>query len=133
MKGLLRSFAVHTAVIWFIATNVGGIEFANDPKILLSASLALTLVDALIKPLINLLLLPFNLVTLGVFRWVSSAAALYLTTLLVQGFTIKAFAYPGLVTEYFIVPSLTLSVLGAYILIAILVSFTVSLLFWLLH
>jgi len=116
MKGLLRSFIVHTAVLWFIATNVGGIEFANDPKILLSASLALTLVDTLIKPFINLLLLPFNLVTLGVFRWVSSVAALY-----------------GLATEYFIIPSLTLSVLGAYILIAILVSFTVSLLFWLLH
>ena len=133
MKGLLRSFIVHTAVLWFIAANVGGIEFANDPKILLSASLALTLVDTLIKPFINLLLLPFNLVTLGVFRWVSSVAALYLTTLLVQGFVIKAFAYPGLATEYFIIPSLTLSVLGAYILIAILVSFTVSLLFWLLH
>lgn len=133
MKGLLRSFAIHTAVLWFVATNVGGIEFANDPKILLSGSLALTLVDALIKPFINLLLLPFNLITLGTFRWVSSVIALYFTTLLVPGFAIKAFIYPGLVTHYFIIPSLTLSLLGAYILVAILISFSISLLFWLLH
>lgn len=133
MKGLLRSFAIHSGVLWFIATNVGGLEFANDPKILLSGALALTLVDTLIKPFINLLLLPFNLVTLGTFRWVSSVAALYLTTLVVPGFAIKAFTYPGLVSSYFIIPSITLSLVGAYILIAILVSFLVSLLFWLLH
>lgn len=133
MKAFVRSFAIHAAVLWFIASNVGGLEFGNDPKILLSGALALTLVDALIKPLINLLLLPFNLITLGTFRWVSSVAALYLTTLVVPGFAIRAFVYPGLATSYFIIPSLTLSLLGAYILIAILVSFFVSLLFWILH
>lgn len=133
MKGLLRSFAIHAGVLWFIAANVGGIEYANDPKILLSGALGLTLVDALVKPFINILLLPFNLVTLGTFRWISSVIALYLTTLIVPGFVIKAFIYPGLVTNYFIIPSLTLSLLGAYILVGILVSFFVSLLFWLLH
>lgn len=133
MKGLLRSFAVHAGVLWFVATNVGGLEYAGDPKILFGAAFALTLVDSLIKPLINLLLLPFNLITLGTFRWVSSVAALYLTTLVVPGFALGAFVYPGLVTEYFIIPSLALSALGAYILIAILVSFIVSFLFWLLR
>jgi putative membrane protein len=133
VKGLLRSFLVHAGILWFIATNVGGIDYSSDIKILLGAALALTFVDSLIKPLINLFLLPFNLVTLGAFRWVSSVVALFLTTLIVPGFAIRAFAYPGLVTEYFIIPSLTLSLLGAYILIAILVSFLISLIFWLLH
>lgn len=133
MKGLLRSFIIHAGILWFVASNVGGIEYANDIKILLGGAFALTLVDALIKPLINLLLLPFNLVTLGTFRWVSSVFALYLTTLVVPGFAIRAFNYPGLATEFFIIPSLSLSLLGAYILIAILVSFLVSFFFWILH
>src|SRR5688572_12173068 len=102
MKGLLRSFVIHAGILWFVATNVGGIEYSDDIKILLGGAFALTLVDALIKPLINLLLLPFNLITLGTFRWVSSVIALYLTTLVVPGFAIRAFTYPGLATEYFI-------------------------------
>lgn len=133
VKSLLRSFLIHASVLWFVSSNVGGLEYGLDPKILLYGALALTLVDALIKPLINLLLLPFNLITLGTFRWVSSVIALYLTTIIVPGFIIKAFVYPGFVTSYFIIPSLTLSVFGAYILIGILVSFCVSVLFWLLY
>jgi putative membrane protein len=133
MKSLLRSFVVHSIVLWIVATYVGGISFNNDLKILLLGALSLTLVDALIKPLINILLLPFNLVTLGTFRWVSSVITLYMATLIVPGFAVNAFRYSGLMTAFFIIPPFTLSVLGAYILIAILVSIFVSILFWLIH
>lgn len=133
MKTLLRSLIVHSIVLWFIATQIGGINYSNDFKILFLGALALTLVDSLIKPFINLLLLPFNLITLGTFRWISSVFSLYLSTLFVPGFSIAAFKYAGLVTTFFIIPPFSLSLFGAYILIGILVSILVSLLFWLIH
>lgn len=133
MKGLLRSWIVHFGALWFVATYVGGINFGGDIKTLALAAVALTLIEALIKPFINLLLLPFNLVTLGTFRWVSNVAMLYLTTLIVPGFSVLAFRYPGLVTQFFIIPAISFSLLGAYIIIAILVSLVVSLVFWLVH
>lgn len=133
MKGLFRSWLIHLGAIFFVASSVGGIDFGQDHKTLAMAALSLTLVDALIKPLINLLLLPFNLITLGTFRWISNVITLYLTTLVVPGFTISAFKYPGLVTPYFIIPEITLSLLGAYVLLAILISFIVSFFFWLAH
>lgn len=132
MKGLLRSFVVHTIVLWFIATYVGGIVFGADPKTLAMGALVLTLMDALIKPFINLLLLPFNLVTLGTFRWISSVFTLYVSTLLVPGFSVVGFKYAGLTTDFFIIPAFGLSLLWAYIALAILISFFVSLIFWLL-
>ncbi len=131
MKGLLRSFIFHAFVLWFIATNVGGIHFGNDPKVLLLAALALTFVDMLIKPVINLLILPLTLITLGTFRWVSSVFTLYLTTLLVPGFAVVAFTYPGLNAGFIIIPAITLSLLGAYIALSILSSLFVSFLYWL--
>lgn len=133
MKSLIRSVVIHTIVIWFIAEYVGGISYMGDFKYLLGASFALSLVDALVKPLINLLLLPFNIVTLGAFRWISSVFALYLTTLFVPKFSISAFVYPGLATSYFIIPSITFSVLGAYIVVAILISFLISFIFWVIR
>lgn len=133
MKGILRSFVIHTVVLWIVATEIGGVHFNNDLKVLLMGALALTLVDSLIKPFINLLLLPFNLVTLGAFRWVSSAFTLYISTLLVPGFAVVAFRYAGLATPFFIIPPFALSLLGAYILIGVLISLFVSILFWLIH
>ena len=133
MKGILKSFVIHTFVLWLIATYLGGVQFGNDPKILLGGGLALTLVDILIKPLLNLLLLPFNLVTLGTLRWVSSVFTLYISTLLVPGFSVVAFKYPGLVTNMFIIPPLSFSVIGAYIIISIIISIIVSFIFWLIR
>lgn len=131
MKGILRSFIVHAFALWFVAIYLGGINFHNDPNILLAGAGVLMLVDLLIKPLVNLLLLPFNLITLGTLRWVSSAFTLYLSTLLVPGFSVIAFKYPGFNSNFFIIPPIDFSILWAYIVISIIVSLIVSFLFWL--
>lgn len=133
MKGLLRSLVVHLGVLWFVATYIGGISFGSDPKVLAMGALALALVDGLIKPFINLLLLPFNLVTLGTFRWLSSVLALYISTLAVPGLAVSAFTYPGLESSFFIIPTLTFSLLWAYIVLGVVISFIVSVIFWLIH
>ncbi|MBI4033154.1 MAG: phage holin family protein [Candidatus Blackburnbacteria bacterium] len=131
MRRFLRSLSIHAIVLWFIAMYVGGVSFGNDLKLLVIAALALTLADGLIRPFINLLLLPLNLVTLGTMRWVSSAITLYIVTLVVPSLKITAFTYPGLSTGLFIIPAITFSVLWAFIVIALLLSFFSSILFWL--
>lgn len=133
MKRFLRSLFIHAFAIWIISENVGGIDYSGDFKILFLGAAALTVTDSFLKPIINLLLLPFNLVTLGVFRWVSSVITLYIATLLVTGFSVVSFVYPGLASNYFIIPSFSLSVFWAYILISFLISVSTSLLFWVAH
>lgn len=133
MKRFLRSFAIHFLVLWFIAKNIGGIDYASDLRILAYGAAALTLTDSLVKPFINLLLLPFNLVTLGLFRWISNVVTLYIATALVPGFSVVAFTFSGLETNYLVIPSFYLSVFWAYIFLSFLISIFSSLLFWLVH
>lgn len=133
MKRIIRAFAVYTLILWFLANYVGGVEFGNDPKILLSGALALTLAELFLKPIINLLLLPFNLVTLGVFRWVSNVLMLYITTLIVPGFSIIPFTYPGFSSNLFIIPEMQLGLIGAYVLLSFVLSVVASFVFWLVH
>ncbi|MBI2007573.1 MAG: phage holin family protein [Candidatus Blackburnbacteria bacterium] len=133
MKRIIRAFAVYAFILWVIATYIGGIEFGGDPKILLSGALALTLAELFLKPIINLLLLPFNLVTLGVFRWVSNGLMLYIATLLVSGFSVVPFTYPGFSSNLFIIPSLELGLIGAYIFLSFTLSIIASFVFWLVH
>ncbi|MEK7521748.1 MAG: phage holin family protein [Patescibacteria group bacterium] len=131
MHRILRSFFIHAFAIWFVAKNFGGIDYGNSLQFLALGALALTIADGILKPLINLLLLPFNLVTLGLFRWVSGVITLYIATTLVNGFSIIPFVYPGLKSAWFIIPQISFGLFGAYIISAFLISFVSGWLFWL--
>lgn len=133
MKRLIRAYVIYAGVLWVISTYIGGIEYGKSLQTLLAAALALTLAETLLKPIINLLLLPFNLVTLGVFRWLSNGLMLYITGLVVPEFSIVPFTYPGFSSELFIIPAIQLGTIGAYIFISLVLSFIASFVFWLVH
>lgn len=58
----------------------------------LVASLILGIVNAIIRPILVVLTLPINLLTLGFFTFVINAALLLLIASVVNGFTIQGFA-----------------------------------------
>ncbi|MBI2268377.1 MAG: phage holin family protein [Candidatus Blackburnbacteria bacterium] len=133
MKRLIRSFAIYLFALWLITANVGGIDYNNSFQNLALGALALSIAEALLKPLVNLLLLPFNLVTLGIFRWVSSVITLYVATTLAPGFSVVSFTYPGFSSNLFIVPEVHFPLFAAYIVVSFLLSLMTSFLFWLSH
>lgn len=130
MKRLLRSFVINTATLWLVTQILPGVGYAGGYQTLLLTALALTIVNLLVKPLINLLLLPINLLTLGAFRWLVNVATLYLVTLIVPQFQIKSFLFPGFTYQGFIIPSINLTVFWVFVLTSFLISLTSSLFYW---
>ena len=122
---------IHAVGLWFVATQVGGIEFAEPVNTLVYASIGLTLVEMFLRPIVNLMLLPLNLVTLGTFRWVTNVLILYLATVLVPGFKITAFTYKGFQSGAFIIPEMYLGQFMAFIVVSFILSFIASFFFWL--
>lgn len=57
----------------------------------LVAAFVLGVVNAVIKPVILLLTLPINIITLGLFTFIINAIMMWLTTLIVPGFQISGF------------------------------------------
>jgi len=57
----------------------------------LAAGIILGFVNAIVRPVLFVLTLPFTLLTLGLFLFVLNAACLALTALVVPGFTIDGF------------------------------------------
>lgn len=133
IKKFLRSFVIHTFAIYLVAQNLGGVFYSGDPAILALGGVALSLVEAFVRPILNLLLLPFNLITLGVFRWIVNVFTLYLATLLVRGFSVSAFSYPGATIGGFVIPQMEFSLVWAYVVVALSISIISSLFFWLMH
>lgn len=132
MKTVLRHYIVDTFCLYLVSTLFSGIIFENGLITLLLTGVGLTIATLLIKPLINILLLPINLITFGVFKWISSAIALFLVTLVVPGFKIVAFIYPGLTTLWFDIPQINLAGILAIIAFSLIISFFGSLMYWLM-
>ncbi len=132
MRKALRTYALNTAVLYIICSLIKGVSYTG-PRSLLVASLVLTLVNFLIRPLIDLLLLPVNILTMGALRWVASVVSLYLVSMLVSGFSISGFGFPGFSYYGFIIPEIYFNTLLTTILAAMMMSFLSSILFWLFH
>ncbi len=65
------------------------------------ASVVLTLLYMLAKPILNLIFLPVNLITLGLFSVVINVGFLWLVMYLVPGFSIQATAVFGVELNWF--------------------------------
>lgn len=131
IKKYLRLFLINVVSLWLIAQAVAGVVYQGGLTTLATAGLVLTVVNIGVKPLINLLLLPLNLITLGTFRWLVNVLVLWLVTLLVPQFQINAFSFAGFSWQGFIIPPLALGQFWAFVLISFLISLTTGFLLWL--
>lgn len=75
---------------FFIAAQIFPIEAAT-PLHFLGAGLILALVNLLIRPLLILLTIPFNLLTLGIFTFIVNTWMIMLTSGLMPGFYVPGF------------------------------------------
>lgn len=84
-----------------------------------------------VKPLINLLILPINLVTFGVFKWVSSVVAVYVVTLVVPGFEVTKLAFNGYSGTWIDIPSFNFTGILAIVVFSFFLSILASVMNWL--
>lgn len=89
--GFLVRVLLNGAAIVAAAWVVPGIYLAGVVPALVAGAI-LGVVNALVRPLLLLLTLPFTLLTLGLFIFVVNAICLALTAALVPGFDISGFA-----------------------------------------
>lgn len=109
MKRLIRSVLFNTTAIFFTAVVVTGLSYSNSIKVLLLSAGSLTLANFLVKPLIKIVTLPINLITLGLFSWLIDVFILYLVTVFIPNFSISEFSFNGTSFSGFIIPAVYLS------------------------
>lgn len=131
MKKLIRSFVINIAALYIAVSILPGFTSQGGLKTIIYATIVLGLINLLIKPLISLLLLPVNLVTLGAFRWVANVVMLFLLTLIINDLSIDGFTFLGLNYQGFIIPESRITKFWSLVLASALVSLTNAFLFWL--
>ena len=91
MIGVLLRMALVGLGLYIASRLVPGVSFA-DTKTLILAALVLAVVNAVIRPIVILLTLPFTIITLGLFVFFINAALFYGVSLLLPGFHVSDFA-----------------------------------------
>lgn len=90
MLYVIIRWIINAFLLMIIPFFVGGFEVANFYVALISA-LVLALINAIIRPILILLTLPINILTLGLFTLVINALIFWFIATFVKGFSVSGF------------------------------------------
>jgi len=98
--GLVIRLLINALAIYIASQIVPGVHLA-DLKTALFVAIVLGVINAVVRPVLLLLTLPINFLTLGLFTFIINALMVMLASQFVQGFTVDSF-FAALVFSIFV-------------------------------
>jgi putative membrane protein len=90
MRRILLKWLINALALLVTTYVVKGIEVTGASALFLAAAL-LGILNALIRPILIILTLPINIITLGLFTLVINGTMLWLVAVIIKGFVIQGF------------------------------------------
>lgn len=128
MKRFLRSVVFHVFALWLTSALIPTLVIAGNLWGMLSAGFTLSIMMVLLKPLISLILLPVNILTLGLLAWFVNVIVLYLWSVFVPQVTLRPWIFPGLSWGGFVVPTVSISYTWTLIIVSLVITTIVTVL-----
>lgn len=91
MSRFIIRLLINAAAIWVAAQLLDGISLSSDPLSVLIVVLVFGLINAILKPILTILSIPFLILTLGLFTLVINALLLLLVSSLTSGLVVSGF------------------------------------------
>lgn len=133
MKALLRYFLINLVSLWLTTEVIRGLTYSGGFRILIIGAAVFTVINFLLVPLIKVMLLPLNILTLGFFTWLTNVIALYALTTIVPYFKLMPFTFPGYNLSGLIIPSVELSTLWVAVVASLMLGLITHILHWIIH
>jgi putative membrane protein len=92
--GIFKAFLITFLSIVVLALLIPSITFASWPTLVI-ASIVLTLLQKIVRPVLKILFLPINIITMGLFSGVINVLILWLVMAIVPGFHIQSLIVGG--------------------------------------
>ncbi len=131
MKSLLRNIFINYLIIFLATIIYPGFLVTSEFKTLLTAAVIWLLLNKIVKPIIKLLLLPINLITLNLFSWLISFVTLFLLQVFADGVRITSYSFPGISSGGFSIPGFHLNIFLSYLVTSILLNTLHTSIVWL--
>lgn len=131
MRLILRPILLYLLTLAFLDRILAFVNISNELA-LIETAVVFWLVNTIAKPFLKILLLPINIITLGLASWLIYVVIVFIVTLVVPGFHIGEATFPAWQIGRYYIPSIHLSVIWTYVFFSFALSFTLSLLDWVL-
>ena len=122
MKTIIRNTAIYMYALFLLPKLIPGVEVDGGLLTFLLGGLALTIMFFVIKPILNIISFPVNILTLGLFSIVMNALIIYLLTIFLTDISVSAFTYPQTQWAGFSTPDIAFNTFFAYLYTAIVLS-----------
>jgi len=97
MKTLLRRYFTVVLAIYLLTLLIPAFQITGHIAGLLVSSSILFVLFKIVKPLINILILPFNLLTLNAGTWIINIATIIIWILLIREVSLTPWSFPGII------------------------------------
>ncbi|MBU0618921.1 phage holin family protein [Patescibacteria group bacterium] len=131
MKKFLKKYTRYLIGFEVARCLFPGFSYHGGIQTLLLAVLVFSLLQRFLKPVFKLLLLPFNLLTLGFFRWVTDALTFFFVPLIIKNVQLSAWQFNGWEFQGFIIPQIHFPIATAYIFTPLIISLVSHYFLWL--
>ncbi len=132
MRTVIRNIVFYSFSLFALTLVFPGVKIAGGLETYLLGGFALSIIFLLIKPVLNILTLPLNLVTLGAFSFFTNVIILYLLTLFVPKIKITLFVFQGFSYAGFTIPRTDVNQFFAFIVSGFALSAIITFLTWLI-
>lgn len=133
MKHLLRLYLSSLVGLYVCQYFISGFKINGGVENFLISAGVLALIYLIAKPVLKILMLPINFLSLGLLGWLVNVALLYLLTKLVPYVNVYPWSFSGFSYNGFLIPAYDFNELMVFILVSLLLSFVVNLTNWISH
>ena len=112
---------------------VPGISYVGGLPTLALAAVVLMIINILVKPMLHVLFLPLNLLTLGLFSWVINVIALFILVTILPEVQILPYQFPGLAVGGVEFPAVDLNILSVAVLASLLLAVMTNIAKWMVR
>lgn len=133
MKTLLRYFLINLVSLYITTIYIPGLTYIGGIKSLFIGAFAFMLINFILVPLLKILFLPLNLLTLGLFSWLINVLAIYALTTIVADFVLLPYNFPGAMIAGITLPAMELTTFWVAVVASLMIGAITNFLQWLSH
>lgn len=132
MKNLLRNILIYSGSLFALTELLPGVEISGGVPAYLICGTVLSVMFIVVKPILNIISLPLNILTLGLFSFFSNILILFLLTLVVPYIQVSPFVFDGYSYGGFIIPRMEFNLFFAFVVSGLILSAIITVLTWLI-
>ena len=133
MKTLVRYFLINLVSLYLTTSLMPGLQFVGGFKGLAIGALIFMLINFLLVPLLKILFLPLNLLTVGFFAWLINVIALYALTTIASDFILVPYYFYGVNLAGLSIPAMQLTTFWVAVVASLLIGVITHFMQWLVH